>query len=258
MAEVHIGSNAFYDVPFPVAIGNRYIHLQKKPDGGMEVQIFRWDPTSQTVSRDEISYPKDSAGPITVQPYGDAGGVRLSIGSDTIQGYATTGALTADSVLFLEDKIAVYHGDTPVLEVLGTTIQGFHVGIEIKPEGVSIGAPLPEGFSYRYVHEDQPVRLATLVSAKNPVLSGTDFVRCQIYGPALVAPIGPVSLESSNFDMLGAAKSSLVWELRQDQEPYGAILVRDVEFRECNFIGVAFAVPAGEVDATLGQFSEGA
>lgn len=51
MVEVNLGSNPFYDVPFPVAIGNVYIHVRKDPNAGMDVQVFRWNPEDQTISK---------------------------------------------------------------------------------------------------------------------------------------------------------------------------------------------------------------
>lgn len=233
MVEVNLGSNPFYDVPFPVAIGNLYIHVRKDPNAGMDVQVFRWNPEDQTISKLEASSTTQQDEPVTVSPYGDTGGVRLIVRDGTLQGYATAGALAADSILLLPDRIAVYHGDTPTLEVLQASISGFDVGIEVTANGVAIGAPLPDGFHYRYTYEDQRISISTLVSPEEPVLARTTFTRCRIEGPALIAPTGALSLDSCHFNMLGAPLESLVWEVGQHGRPYGAILAQEVEFNEC-------------------------
>jgi hypothetical protein len=117
----------------------------------MDVQAFRWNPGDGTISEVETSSTQQDA-PVTVSPHGDTGGVRLTVRGGALQGYVTPGALAADSVLLLPDRIAVYHGDSPTLEVLDATISGFDVGIKVTTEGVAIGAQLPEGFSYRYTY----------------------------------------------------------------------------------------------------------
>lgn len=254
MSEALIGSNQFYGVPFPIAIGDRYIHVAQRPDGSMTVQAFRWDPDTRTVEEETLEQTDPDA-PLTILPVAGHGGVRLIARAAAVEGYVTNDSeAVAYTILLQRDRIIIMRGDTTVAEFQDNTIVGVEVGIRIDADGVSLGGSLPEGFEYRQVHRDETVTLSTLVTVERPVLERRRFVRCRVHGPAILAAIGPLTVAGTSFDLGGMPLESLVWELRPGQSPCGAILVRDVEFEGSDFVGVAFAVEAGSADRFLAGF----
>lgn len=248
MAEALIGSNRFYDVPFPVVIGNRYIHVARRADGSMAIQVFRWDPSTKTVREEPVSVGKGFRPTLTVMPDEEAGGLRLIAGGEGVGGYASDPTYT---VLFQPDRIKILRGDIPALEMEDSGVAGFDVGIRVENSGISIGGSLPDGFEIRHLYEEQSVVLATMVTAADPVLQRHRFVECQILGPTLVCSVGSTSVTGGTFEMGGLPGESIVWEMRPGQIPYGAVLLKDVAFENCTFFNVAFGATAEEARSLL-------
>lgn len=252
---VAVGSNSFLGVPFPIAIGDRYIHIGPDPEGGPSpiVRVFRWDAESSTVTEET----ETAAGtPLTWSHDAGHGTIRLRVdptNASMITGYAAGGPLDAVTVVARADAIEVLDGDTPIITVSNSMLAGFPVGLLVDPAtgGVSMGAPLPEGFQVSLRHKDEIVRIAMLVDPAMPVLQDREFIGCRIVGPALLAQGGPIQLVGCGFDMQGAQPGSLVWEIPPTGEAYGAIVLRDVSFEGCEFVGVGLVAPPGQRDDLL-------
>lgn len=248
MAEALIGSNRFYNVPFPVVIGNRYVHVARRADGSMAVQVFRWDPNTKTVREESVSVGKGLRPTLSVMPDEQTGGLRLVAHGEGIAGYASEPAYT---ILLQPDRIQILRGDTPAFEMTGSSLAGFDVGIQVEDSGIALGGSLPDGFEIRHLYEKRTVVLATMVTAAEPVLQRHRFVECHILGPTLLCSLGSASVTGGTFEMAGLPGESIVWEMRPGQVPYGAVLLKDVDFENCTFFNVAFGAPPGEAQSLL-------
>ena len=96
-----------------------------------------------------------------------------------------------------------------------------------------------------------------LVDSTVPWLRDREFVGCRIVGPALLAQGGPIQLEGCGFDLQGAKAASLVWEAPPTGEAYGAVLMSDVSFKQCQFVGVGLVAPSGERENLLRSLTGG-
>ncbi|MCP3854595.1 MAG: hypothetical protein GY698_07680 [Actinomycetia bacterium] len=252
---VAVGSNSFLGVPFPLAIGDRYIHIGPDPEGGPSpiVRVFRWDATTSTVTEETETA---TGTPLTWSHDAGHGTIRLRVdptNASMITGYAAGGPLDAITVVARADAIEVLEGDTPIVTVSNSMLSGFPVGLLVDPStgGVSMGAPLPEGFHVSLRHTDEIVRIAMLVDPGMPVLRDREFIGCRIVGPALLAQGGPIQLVGCGFDMQGAQPDSLVWEVPSTGEAYGAIVLSDVSFERCEFVAVGLVAPPGQRETLL-------
>lgn len=252
---VAVGSNSFLGVPFPLAIGDRYVHIGPDPSGNTVpiVRVFRWDESSRTVTEETTDRGQS---PLTWTHDANHGTVRLRVdtgNASMITGYVSGGPLDAITVVARPDAIEVLNGDTRIVTVSNNMLSGFPVGLFVDPSSanVAMGAQLPEGFRVRLRHTDEIVRIAMLVEPTVPVLEDREFIGCRIVGPALVAQGGPVELIDCGFNMQGAQKSSLVWEIPSTGQPYGAVILSDVSFQRCQFIGIGLVAPLGQREAVL-------
>jgi len=188
---VTVGSNSFLGVPFPLAIGDRYIHIGPDPEGGPSpiVRVFRWDATTATVTEETET---TTGTPLTWSHDAGHGTIRLRVdptNASMITGYVAGGPLDAITVVARPDAIEVLEGDTPIVTVSNSILSGFPVGLFVDPStgDVSMGAPLPEGFPVSLRHTDEIVRIAMLVDPGMSVLRDREFIGCRIEGPALLA-----------------------------------------------------------------------
>ena len=257
---VAIGSNSFLGVPFPLAIGDRYIHIGPDSTGSAiaEVRVFRWDAASKTVTEEQQA---DGGTPLTWSHDAEHGAIRLRVdpsAATNIKGYVSGGPLDAITVVVRDAEIVVLDGDTPMMTLGNNMLTGFPVGVFVDPSNgsVSMGAQLPDGFQFTLTHTNESVPIAMLVDHRSPVLSNRKFVKCRILGPAILAQAGPIELVGCGFDMLGGQAGSLVWEAPPTNEAYGTILLKDVAFEECEFVGVGLAAPHNGRDELLRSLGE--
>ncbi len=108
-------------------------------------------------------------------------------------------------------------------------IHGGTVGIDIQvPPGR--GGPM---------FEDEDVRLVDLVSAEWPVIWGSTFKRCRLYGPAVVTLDDIDAMESSL--VMNLTQEEGQWKVPQLSKKVGMIHMRSCRFEQCEFYGVGIA-----------------
>ena len=248
-----IGSNWFFGVEFPLVVGDRYVHIGPDPSGGCEpyIRVFRWDSEASNV---EELHPAGGA-VLTWEHDAGAGTVRLRSRAESAVGYVDVGP-EADMLISLDaDAIRIMQGGKSVAEFARSVVVGSEVGLIVDPVtgSIQLGGQLPIGFRYRISYQDQDVRLASLVSAHSPLLRNRTFTRCRIEGPALLVPRQGVEMADNRLNALGFDRESLVWSIPPSGQPYGAIIVDDVSFLECDLTGVGFAALSTQRDEFLTQ-----
>ena len=256
-----IGSNWFSGVQFPLVIGNRYVHIGYAETGSTQplVRVFHWDTETQ-VTKEEL--PVQEAGQLlTFGPKGDAGAIRLDVSDpQSIRGYIALGGDAALTVIISRNSLQLLRGDSVIANMANNVVAGSAIGLRIDPAtgGVTLGGQLPEGFRLGFEQtlvEGEEIRIAGLVSPQEPILANQLFVECRILGPAVLARVGPIEITQCRFDTLGAGPESLVWDIPGDRKPLGAILLMNVGFRQCSFVGVALAARPDERDEFLSGFN---
>src|SRR4051794_36394802 len=75
------------------------------------------------------------------------------------------------------------------------------------------------------------VRIANL-AGPDATIRDTEFADCQINGPAILAPVGPLDLNNCTFD---GDIDALFWELAPGQALIGAVLLDGCRFIGCRF-----------------------
>lgn len=239
-AALALGNVALYGVPFPVAIGDRYIHL--RVDAGDPIcQIWRWDATAGVAIREPDPGEAGGSG-IRLEPYG-AAGLSLDFAAGST-GPGLTGRLDSGNVRILctDEAIEVWRGDMLNVRIGGGSLRGMEVGVRVTDEGTSLGGSLPEGFAYRLDYANRRIVLGSLITdPRAPLLHHLRFVHCQIEGPAVVCPVGTVTVNGGTWDMLGAPEAARDFKLPVADWAYGAILAKDLTFDDCDFINVALA-----------------
>lgn len=256
MAEV--GGISFGQVAFPIAFGDRYVAVEPaRLTGAPVVTIYRLD---RTIDRLVVELfqgrPLPGAPPITVSPAGPSGAVRLGMqaGSDAVVGYLSGGD-DLRSIVLAPDRIEVRDGDRIVFEISAVSISGFDVGVQLDDNGgVGIGASLPSDFPRKRLFQDATVVLTDLVKLP-PVIANTDFQRCTLLGPAVVASVGPGNaLTDCRFDA-DDADTHFIWELpATNGSIVGVIGLSECEITGCILKGVGFAVAPGTRKAAARQF----
>lgn len=243
MAE--LGGNTL-DVAYPIAFGDRYVAVRNhRITGALLVDVYRWDhELDRLVVEMFAGQPLPGAPPITVSAAGPGGALRLGTRpeSDAVVGYLSGGD-DPRSIVIRHDRLEARHGDALIFEMLGTMIQGFDIGVVLDDHGgVAIGAPLPPGFPPRRVFRDASVLVTDLVVGPDPMIVNTDFERCRLIGPAIVAPLGDaVEIQESQFP-----DAEFLWELpAREGFMVGLIGLAACSIRSCTFDGVGIAVAPG-------------
>lgn len=250
-----IGGSLFEGVQFPIVFGDRFLSISRDLyTGAPLVDIYRWDRTRDRLVVEMVQgRPLAGAPPITVTPGGGAGAVRLTMaGNDpSLVGYFSGGADSTSSLLISTDRIALLRGDQLVLELQSSSFVGSPVGLLLEEGGgVAMGARLPPGLPDRRLFLGTTVVLTDLVGLP-PVIVKADFEDCRLVGPALIAPLGPLTLSDSELP-----SGHFVWELPASEgEMVGVIGVVDCAIRRCRLEGVGLAVPPGSRDAVLKRIS---
>jgi len=245
-----IGGSLFEGVPFPIVFGDRFLSISLDLyTGSPLVDIYRWDRTRDRLVVEMVQgRPLAGAPPITVTPGAGAGAVRLTMAGDdpTLVGYFSGGA-DSSSLLISTDRIALLRGDQPVFEMQSSTFVGSPVGLLLdEGGGVALGASLPPGLPERRLYIGTTVVLTDLVGVP-PVIVKADFEDCRLVGPALIAPLGPLTLSGSTLP-----SGHFVWELPASEgEMVGVIGLVDCAIRGCRLDGIGLAVPPGSRDAVL-------
>ncbi len=254
---VSVGSNSFLGVEFPVAFGDRYVHIGRDPSGVSmpEVRVLRWDAETKTV-QEEVD-AGDSA-VLTWDQDEHLGAVRLRVNPErasTISGYLAGGPLDAMTVVVAPEVVRVVVGNETVSEFAGNVLAGSEVGLHIDPAtgSAGLGAQLPAGFEYRLRYQSKTIRLGSMVDVESPLLRNREFTDCRVEGPVLLAPVGSFGLERNRMGAPGVDPGSLVWEIPPTGQAFGALMVSNVVFRGCELLAVGFAVAPGHRDGLLRQ-----
>jgi hypothetical protein len=88
--------------------------------------------------------------------------------------------------------------------------------------------------------ENEVIRIA-LLAGDEGVIRDTAFERCDIKGPAVLAPMGETVIEHNHFE---GDPDALLWEVpAQRTNVIGAVGVENCRFTGCHFLGVGLAGP---------------
>ena len=238
-------------------VGDRYVHVGRDPSGGSkaEVRVLRWDPLERTV-REEPAVGEGAV--LTWDHDGDSGAIRLRVNPErgnAIAGYLAGGALDSMTVVVEPSVIRVMSGGSTLAEFADNVLAGSAVGLRIDPAngGISFGGLLPDGFDYKLTYISRIIRLGLMVDVNSPILSNREFIDCRVEGPALLAPVGPFTLEGNRMGGRGVDQGSLVWEIPPTGQPFGALVASNVRFLRCDLLAIAFAVAQGQREIFLGR-----
>lgn len=235
-----LGGSAFFGVPFPIAIGDRYIHLRL--DAGEPVcQVWRWDPVTRTTTREPD--PGERGAGLLLEPVGsDALQLSLAVDDDQL-----AGELAGDGVRVVcsPDSILVFRdgSGTPSVTLSNNLFHGGDVALRVSADGFTMGSRLPEGFDYRLDYVNRRIQIARMIhDPAQPVLQNVRFSHCSIEGPAvLFAADDRVQVQRCMWQMLGAPPEARFITLPVPQAPYGAIGLANVVIEDSDLVNVAFA-----------------
>lgn len=235
-----LGGLSFYGVPFPVAIGNRYVHL-RLDDGEPICQIWRWDSSLRRAVREPD--PGEKTAGIRLEPVGEDG-LALELSADRTTQLAGTLEAGDTRVVCTPRAVEVWRGDVEQVYLEGGSMAGMQVGIHVSDQGVAIGGSLPQGFDYRLDYVHRRVQLARLIQgADRPLLNNLRFVGCRVEGPAVVFAAGPVTVARGRWDLLGAPQAARYIRLPEPEWAYGVVMLDSVDFEDCDLVNIAVAVP---------------
>jgi hypothetical protein len=169
---VKLGTNDFYDVPFPVVVGDRYFHVYTAADGSMKIDVFRWDPANGTATYEvAASEPIDSAaasnrrGVVTFTQEDGGFLFKFRPDPDRAQLFGTVPGPQDLSVRFRDYDVVVFRGGDLVATFQSNMFVNLPIGIEVADDGsIRIGvASLPPGMDVERHPPEQPrppIRLA--------------------------------------------------------------------------------------------------
>jgi hypothetical protein len=155
MTKVDLGSNDFYGVPFPLVIGDRYVHVYAGTDGAKKIDVFRWDAESGTAEYEVLASVPVSAGAKS-NPSGivtfvaEDGGFLFKFrpDPDKAQLFGDIPAAGDLRIRLRDDFLAVLNADgTPRVTFSRNSITGMAIGIRVGADGsVGMGSnALPAG-----------------------------------------------------------------------------------------------------------------
>lgn len=87
-------------------------------------------------------------------------------------------------------------------------------------------------------YSNQTIRISDL-AVTDSVLRDLSFDNCHIMGPAVLALIDSVTLDSPAFD---GTLEGILWEIPEDKTVFGAIGLERCEFYACRFTAIGLAV----------------
>lgn len=154
MANVELGTNDFFGVPFPLVLADRFFHIYG--DGAsLNLDVFRWDESTRRPSY-EVLRGKPLHANIATNPTGivtfahEATGAflfkfRPKPGVSQIFGQVPVQGEVA--VRINDHLLAVKRGEQSVATLIRTMLTGFPIGIRVGADGsVGIGVNwLPPG-----------------------------------------------------------------------------------------------------------------
>ena len=241
-----VGGNLFQDVLFPIAFGDRFVSVAADRISGQTlVDIYRLDSKSAELRVEFFQgQPAPGAAPITIDPAGGRGGVRLGVaGSSSVVGYLSGG--DNPTYIVLGERIEVMRGSERVATLVANSVQGSPIGVRVGDDGsISIGASLPPGFPSRRTFMGMTVRITDLLRSGPPGIVNTDFRDCKIVGPALLAAAGPVVIENSTLPSEG-----FEWDYPPTSGPlHGVLALDECSFKGCTFENVGIGRPRDSED----------
>lgn len=247
---LRVGGTRFEHVSFPVAMGDRYIQVTPEALTGKPlVDVYRWDHERDRLVLELLrGRPAAGASPVTVEPAGGTGGLRLSAteGSHNVVGYLS-GGNDVRSVILQQDRIRLMEGDRTQVELSLGSISGFPIGLKIDDEGFSIACGLPEGFPSRRLAEGATFGLYEL-AAGGASIQNTDIEECTILGPAVMLPSG-CQFNSCGF---GPPTPNLIIEVPDPASPpAGVIVLEGASVARSHFDNVSLMVGPGAREAAL-------
>lgn len=251
MAQVtNIGGTFFRGVRFPIAFGERYVSILPDPYTGVAlVDVYRWD-------RDEDHLVVEmfhgrllpGAPPLTVTPYDRAGGIRLGVAGGDVVGYLS--GPKASSIIVTREKIEVMEGDQLLMEIRSGAIIGSPVGLLVDDDGgIALGAKLPPDFPERRAFIGAHLDLGELVRGNDPVIRATDFIRCRVTEPAVVAQVE----RGATFENCVLPGGAFIWDLPFSEGQTagivnGAIALDGCSFVACELLNVGIAAQRAEAE----------
>jgi hypothetical protein len=142
----------------------------------------------------------------------------------------------------LESPRWLYLFGVAALGMVGLAIFLFYQAAAHNPEALST-----EIFPEHYIH-GKYLRIAELADSRG-VIEGRTFDDCWIYGPAVLHPVQYINIIDNVFE--GSPDSTFV--VIEQGIPLGGnisgfIMLKDVKFEKCHFIGVTFIGVASDVE----------
>ncbi len=109
---------------------------------------------------------------------------------------------------------------------------------------------MPEN-SYGETHKHEVVRVHEAITSRGipSFIEDVEFVDCEIYGPAIIAALGDVTIDNCDFD----APPEVLFIEAEPNRPYiGVIALKNVRFFECRFHNIGIIAP----HETIEQFKQ--
>lgn len=98
-------------------------------------------------------------------------------------------------------------------------------------------------------YRGRTIKIATMVSAKEPVLKGQNFQGCHIEGPAVLFLGEDVVMEANTFGLPDGNVETMLWEIGPNRPvTFGAIQVQRCRFEDCTFKEIGFTGTAATLD----------
>jgi hypothetical protein len=154
MTKVDLGSNDLYGVPFPLVVGDRYVHVYTGSGGAMKIDVFRWNAESETAEYEDLaSVPvapgakSNATGIVTF--VSEDGGFQFKFRPDPDKAQLFGDVPAGDvTVRLRDDFVAVLNPDgTPRVTFSRNSMAGVAIGIRVGANGsVGMGSnALPAG-----------------------------------------------------------------------------------------------------------------
>lgn len=155
MANVNLGGNLYFGVPFPLVLADRFFNIYED-HGRMQVDVFRWDEGKREaiyeVRGGQPLQENIDRNPTGIVTFGDEEGgflfkFRPKPGVSQIFGKVPS---DGEVTVHISDKqLAVERGDQTIVTVERSQFSGFPIGVEVGADGsVGMGVNrLPAGMN---------------------------------------------------------------------------------------------------------------